>query len=113
MVGDCGQPETERSAGADRKKKEALMIKEALTAFCDEAKNDHAECQFIMDDVDIVVAEGNVMEEIIARARSGESDVIVMGYHGRSKLEGLVVGSTSQRLLHNSHLPVFLIRLSG
>jgi nucleotide-binding universal stress UspA family protein len=95
------------------KKKEALMIKEALTAFCDEAKNDHAECQFIMDDVDIAVAEGNVVEEIIARARSGESDVIVMGYHGRSKLEGLVVGSTSQRLLHNSHLPVFLIRLSG
>lgn len=91
------------------------MIKEALTAFCDEAKNDHAECQFIMDDVDIVVAEGNVVEEITARARSGESDVIVMGYHGRSKLEGLVVvvGSTSQRLLHNSHLPVFLIRLSG
>ena len=25
------------------KKKEALMIKEALTAFCDEAKNDHAD----------------------------------------------------------------------
>ena len=95
------------------KKKEALVIRDALTAFCDAAKNEHAECQFIMDDVEIVIAEGDVVEEIIARARAGKNDVIVMGYHARSKLESLVVGSTSQRLLHNSHVPVFLIRLSG
>jgi nucleotide-binding universal stress UspA family protein len=94
------------------KKKEALVIRDALTAFCEAAKNEHAECQFIMDDIEIVITEGDVVEEIIAQARAGESDVIVMGYHGRSKLEGLVVGSTSQRLLHNSHVPVFLIRLN-
>jgi nucleotide-binding universal stress UspA family protein len=95
------------------KKKEALIIKDALTAFCDAAKNDHAECEFIMDDVEIVIAEGNVVEEIIAQARASKNDLIVMGYHARSKLESLVVGSTCQRLLHNSHVPVFLIRLDG
>ena len=65
-----------------------------------------------MDDTQIDITEGDVVEEIIDQARAGENDVIVMGYHARSKLESLVVGSTSQRLLHNSHVPVLLIRLN-
>lgn len=94
------------------KKKEGLLIKEALTAFCSAAQNDHAECQFIMDDIEIVIAAGDVVEEILAQARDCKSDVIVMGYHSRSKLESIVIGSTSQRLLHSSHVPVLLVRLN-
>jgi len=95
------------------KKKEALMIKEALTAFCDAAKNDHAECEFIMDDVEIVIAEGNVVDEILAETEKRHCDLIVMGYHARGKIEGAVVGSTSQRLLRKCRRPVFLLQMNA
>jgi nucleotide-binding universal stress UspA family protein len=95
------------------KKKEALVIRDALMALCDEAKNDHAECQFIMDDLDVVVSEGNVVDEILAEAGKRHCDVIVMDYRARGKIEGAVVGSTSQRLLRSSHIPVLLIRMNA
>ena len=95
------------------KRKEALVIKEALAAFCDEAKSDHAECQFIMDDVAIVVSEGNVVDEILAEAGRRKCDVIVMGYRASGKIEGAVTGSTSNRLLRRSHIPVLLIRMNA
>jgi len=94
------------------KKKEALMIKEALLAFCDDAKNGHAECQLAMDDIEVVVAEGNVVEEILDEAGRRQCDLIVMGYHAHGKVKDTVLGSTSQKLLRYSQIPVFLIRLN-
>ena len=91
------------------KKKEGAIIREALHQFCEEAQKDHAQCEFITDD--IVVAKGNVVDEILAETQTREIDLIVMGYQSRGKLEEAVVGSTTRRVLRRSRIPVLLVRL--
>lgn len=47
---------------------------------------------------------------ILEAADSGGADLIVMGSHGRSGVEKLVMGSVAQRVISHSKLPVLLIR---
>jgi nucleotide-binding universal stress UspA family protein len=91
------------------KKKEGAVIREALHEFCEEAQKDLEQCEFMTDD--IVVAKGNVVDEILAETQTRGCDLIVMGYHSRGKLEEAVVGSTTRRVLRRSKIPVFLVRL--
>ena len=91
------------------KKKEGAMIREALHEFCKEAQKDHAQCEFMTDD--IIVTRGNVVDEILAETQTRGCDLIVMGYHSRGKLEETVMGSTTRRVLRRSRIPVLLVRL--
>lgn len=43
-------------------------------------------------------------------ARRHECNMIVMGSHGHSRLESLVLGSVTQGVLTNSHVPVLVVR---
>ena len=60
---------------------------------------------------DIVVAKGNIVEEILAETQARGCDLIVMGYHSRGKLEEAIMGSTTRRVLRRSKIPVLLVRL--
>ena len=91
------------------KKKEGAMIREALHEFCEEIQKDLAECEIMTDEV--IVAKGNVVDEILAETQNRGIDLIVMGYHSRGKLEEAVVGSTTRRILRRSNIPVLLVRL--
>jgi nucleotide-binding universal stress UspA family protein len=91
------------------KKKEGAMIREALQEFCQEAQKDFSECEIMTDEV--VVAKGNVVDQILAETQDRGIDLIVMGYHSRGKLEEAVVGSTTRRVLRRSRMPVLLVRL--
>ena len=91
------------------KKKEGAMIREALGKFCEEAQKNLAQFKFMTDD--IVVAKGNVVDEILALTQTRGCDLIVMGYHSRGKLEEAVMGSTTRRVLRRSKIPVLLVRL--
>ncbi len=91
------------------KKKEGAMIREALHEFCEEAQKDLAQCEFMNDD--IVVAKGNVVDEIFAETQAKGCDLIVMGYHSRGKLGEAVVGGTTRKVLRRSRIPVLLVRL--
>jgi nucleotide-binding universal stress UspA family protein len=91
------------------KKKEGAMIREALHEFCKEAQKDLAQCEIMTDD--IIVARGNVVDEILAETQTRGCDLIVMGYRSRGKLEEAVMGSTTRRVLRRSSIPVFLVRL--
>ena len=61
---------------------------------------------------DIIVARGNVVDEILAETQARGIDLIVMGYHNRGKPEETVMGSTTRRVLRRSRIPVLLVRLS-
>ena len=57
------------------------------------------------------VAESQkVWRSILDFAQSDKADLIVMGSHGRSGLDKLVMGSVSQRVLQHTHLPVLVVR---
>lgn len=53
---------------------------------------------------------GEPAETILCAVREGEHDLIVMGSHGHSRLHRALLGSVSQRILHDSPVPVLLIR---
>jgi len=48
--------------------------------------------------------------EVIASAREHGADLIVMGSHGKSGIERLLVGSVSERVIGHSHCPVLVVK---
>ena len=54
--------------------------------------------------------EGNPAETIIKVARSRNTDLIIMGARGLGKLSGLLLGSTSQKVLALAPCPVLIVR---
>ena len=54
--------------------------------------------------------EGDAAESIIEVARTRNSDVIVMGSRGLGRLAGLVLGSTSQKVVGHAPCPVLIVR---
>ena len=54
--------------------------------------------------------EGDPAEAIIEVARTRTSDVIVMGSRGLGRLAGLVLGSTSQKVVSHAPCPVLIVR---
>jgi nucleotide-binding universal stress UspA family protein len=55
------------------------------------------------------VAEGRAATEILDRARSRDSDLIVMGTHGRSGFERLLLGSVTEKVLRMATCPVLSV----
>ncbi|HEY3313561.1 MAG TPA: universal stress protein [Anaerolineales bacterium] len=54
--------------------------------------------------------EGSPAEAIINVATVRKSDVIVMGSRGMSTLAGLLLGSTSQKVVSHAPCPVLIVR---
>jgi nucleotide-binding universal stress UspA family protein len=62
-------------------------------------------------DANVMVVEGHAVHRGIAEtAASVDADLIVMGSHGRKGLEKLVLGSVTQRVLGDVHIPVLVVR---
>ena len=54
--------------------------------------------------------EGDPAETIIELAKTHHSDVIIMGSCGLGKLAGLLLGSTSQKVVSHAPCPVLIVR---
>lgn len=63
-----------------------------------------------MLDVSVVLREGAVADAIVTQAVDGQSDFIVMTTHGRGGFDRLWLGSTADRVIRASPVPVLLIR---
>ena len=58
----------------------------------------------------ITVRAGNVVQEILAEAKSSRSDLVVIGSHGRGGVQRLVLGSVAERVLRLAPCPVLTVR---
>lgn len=58
------------------------------------------------------IDEHSAWEAIDTMARDTMADVIIMGTHGRQGLQRLFLGSTSERVLRRSEIPVLVVRAS-
>ncbi len=56
------------------------------------------------------VLEGSPADAIIDVATTRKSDVIVMGSRGLGRLAGLLLGSTSQKVVSHAPCPVLIVR---
>jgi nucleotide-binding universal stress UspA family protein len=86
----------------------------AIESRTEEAKAilDHAlkEVGSIPCEIQTELIEGSEAETIINVATTQKSDVIVMGSRGHGTLAGLLLGSTSQKVVSHAPCPVLIVR---
>lgn len=58
-----------------------------------------------------VLLEGDPASQIVAYAARAGIDVIVMGTHGRSGVERLLMGSVAERVLRDAHCSVLVVKM--
>lgn len=56
-----------------------------------------------------MVEEGDFAETIIKTAKNLHADIIVLGSHSRKWLEEIVMGSVTEKVLHLTTIPLFII----
>ncbi|MBF7097687.1 universal stress protein [Alkalibacter mobilis] len=66
----------------------------------------------ITTDVEIktMIRYGSPSLQIMDVATEEDVDLIVMGSHGRGFVSGALIGSVSQKILHNSKCPVLIVK---
>lgn len=75
---------------------------ESLRTWIEEAKLDGPEPT-------LAVLSGHAVEGILGYARDVSADFIVLGTHGRSGLDRVLIGSVAERVLHHAPCPVLTI----
>jgi nucleotide-binding universal stress UspA family protein len=53
---------------------------------------------------------GEPAEAILAAAKAGKVDLLVMGSHGRGSVKGILLGSVSSKVIAQTELPVTIVR---
>lgn len=56
------------------------------------------------------ILEGDPANAVIEVAKTRKSDIIVMGSRGLGRLAGLLLGSTSQKVVAHASCPVLIVR---
>lgn len=60
--------------------------------------------------VEPVLLEGNPSEELIRYAEEEKMDIVIMGTHGKTGLNKLLLGSVAEKLVHHLKVPVMVVR---
>ncbi|MFN3882176.1 MAG: universal stress protein [Nitrincola lacisaponensis] len=83
------------------------QAREDMDHFCQQHFSDAVEQGF---EVTQKVEVGAGYEDILAEASRIQADLIIMGTHGRTGIEKVLVGSTAERVVRNSIIPVLTVR---
>ena len=83
----------------------ARQLKEKLELFLHQLARDHANGV----DTEILTPEGEVTQTILQTAREWDAHLIVVGTHGRTGLNRLLIGSLAEDILRHSTVPVFVV----
>jgi nucleotide-binding universal stress UspA family protein len=59
--------------------------------------------------IEYFTLEGMPKKEIISKATEWNADIIVMGIHGRTGLEHLLLGSVAEYIIRHSPIPVLVV----
>jgi nucleotide-binding universal stress UspA family protein len=59
--------------------------------------------------IQILVKEGDFADAILETAQEVKADIIVVGSHSRKWLENIVMGSVTEKVLHNTSIPLFIV----
>lgn len=60
-------------------------------------------------DYEKIVRHGKPFAEILEFSKERSADLIVVGSHGRTGIEHVMIGSTSERLVRRAKIPVLII----
>lgn len=59
--------------------------------------------------IQTVIEKGDFSEAILNTAKHLHADLIVMGSHSRRWLEQILLGSVTEKVLHNTSIPLFIV----
>ncbi len=65
-----------------------------------------------INDYETFILPGIPYDEIIKKATEMSADLIVMGTHGRAGLDHVLFGSTAEKVVRKSPIPVMTIRIN-
>jgi len=91
------------------------MLSNMMNEFKEGAAQDMQQfCQENFADLDVTtsIVVGASHEELLREATRIGADMIVMGTHGRTGLEKLLMGSTAEKVVRSSTIPVLTVRQS-
>lgn len=79
-------------------------LKNATIHFLDKVKHHLGE-----ETIQTMVKEGDFAKAILEAAKDLHADVIVMGSHSKRWLDEILVGSVTEKVLHHTSLPLYII----
>lgn len=82
------------------------LIRQALNHFCAEAGIDDASCGY--HSREIVVSDGEVVEDVLRYAKEYDCDVIILGTR-EGFISNNVIGSTIKSIMRKSTIPVLVV----
>ena len=59
--------------------------------------------------IQTIVKEGDFADSILETAKELNADIIVIGSHSRKWLENIVMGSVTEKVLHHTSIPLFIV----
>ena len=59
--------------------------------------------------IQTIVKEGDFADSILETASELHADIIVVGSHSRKWLENILMGSVTEKVLHNSKIPLLIV----
>ncbi|MCL7486563.1 MAG: universal stress protein [Desulfobulbaceae bacterium] len=87
----------------------AERMKKHLDTFCSR-QGQAASCALRVDEI-VVVESSSPAEEIVRQSVAMGVDVIVIGAHAQSSLLDALLGSTTQKVIKKSSIPVFVVQV--
>ena len=87
----------------------AAMIESALQAAKEQMPKWSQSVTAAGVDVETLVERGDPVKRILARAAALRADLVVMGTHGRSGFERLLLGSVTEKVLRKASCPVMAV----
>ena len=79
-------------------------LKEAAQHYLDKSKKHLGD-----ENIQTLLESGDLAESILKAAKDLHADIIVMGSHSRKWLENIVMGSTTEKVLHHTSIPLFIV----
>lgn len=65
------------------------------------------------ENISIILKEGSSAEEILNIAKEIKADLIVIGSHSKKWLDKLLIGSTTEKVLRHTEIPMLIIPTKG
>jgi nucleotide-binding universal stress UspA family protein len=87
----------------------AARIKKHLQNFCSKLGDDNS-CSYRVEKI-LVAESSSPAEEIVKQSVAMGADVIVIGAHAHSSIMEALLGSTTQKVIRKSAIPVFVVQV--
>ncbi len=99
IIGFLGYMRMERSEPVSNER-----LKNASSLYLDDTRN-----QLGDKNIKTLVKEGEFADSILDTAKEVNADTIVLGSHSRRWLEEILMGSVTEKVLHRTTIPLFIV----